>query len=259
MLNKLLRKDLAEEIYQSKSNDAADEIKNVKKKIGKKVLLYILLIVFSTGAGFTGMTLMATDNSSRKKIQGPYRQFPGVQPHYQSPPPPAAAQEQPALVQNTEGKKQRAEGTVHYAGDAMQKAEDLTRNARRKRRNAEERDVFKEFYLIRHAASGTALTKGPAIQLEQTLPDLTRLLNANSGTQALPLVQTLNTAPANEQPMEVKIYGITCIGETGLLVDKCVAITSEGVLKKGDKLGSETVFAVNRTSFETSKRTVDFN
>ena len=231
MLNKLLRN-----IYKSKSNDAADNIKVIKKKTGKKILIYILLIVFSAGAGFTGMTLMATDSSSGKKNQGPYRQLPGVLPRYQSPPPSAAPQVQQPPVQNAEGKKQRAERTMHYA---------------------EERDVFKEFYL-RHAAQA-ALTKGPAIHLEQNLPDLTRPLSINSGAQTLPPVQTLNTAPVNEQPREVKIYGITCIGEPDLLVDKCAAITNEGVLKKGDKLGSETVFTVNKTSFATSKRTVELN
>jgi hypothetical protein len=258
VLNKLLRKDQAEEIYQNKSKDAADKIKVVKKKTGKKILIYILLIVFSAGAGFTGMTLMATNNSNGKKLQGSYLQFPGIQQHNQGIPLSAAPRLQQVHIQNAEGKKQRAERTVHYAEDATQKVDDLTRSARRTTRNAEERDVFKEFYL-RHAAPGATLTKGLAIHLEQNLPDLTRLSDANSGAQALPPVQTLNTAPINEQPREVKIYGITCIGDTGLLVDRCVAITSEGVLKKGDKIGSETVFTVNKTFFETSKRTVEFN
>src|SRR5208283_4391261 len=124
MLNKLLRKDLHEETYQSKSKVDADENKIIKKKTGKKMLIYILLIVFSAVAGFSGMTLVATDNSG-KKIQGPYRQFPGVKPHYQSPSRPAALQEQQVPVQNGEGKKQIAERTAHNAEDATQKVEDL--------------------------------------------------------------------------------------------------------------------------------------
>ena len=232
MLNKLSRKDQAEEIYQSKSKDAVDNIKVVKKKTGKKILIYILLIFLSAGAGFTGMTLMATDNSSGKKLQGSYRQLPGVLP----PPPSITPQVQQPPVLNAEGKKQRTESMIQYA---------------------EERDVFKEFYL-RHAP-GATLTKGPAMHLEQCLPNMTRPLNPKSGVQELPPVQLLNTSLVDQQLREVKIYGITCIGESDLFAGECAAITSDGVLKKGDKLGSETVFAVNETSFATSKRTVELN
>jgi hypothetical protein len=208
-----------------------------KKKSLKRQLILVLIFFLLTAIGFAGMALMATDNSNGKKLQGPYRQFAGEQTHSQSFPPPAAPQSQQATVQSADGKKQRAERT---------------------RQNAEERDVFREFY-IGHAGLVTKGVKGSAMHLEQNLPDLARLLNGNSGVQALSPVQTLNNATTNEQPLEVKIYGITCIGQNDLPDDKCVAITSEGVLKRGDKLGSETVFAVNKTSFATSKRTVEFN
>ena len=257
MIKNLLRKNqIKENLIDAQATETGDAVNTgMKKKSLKRQLIAVLIFFLLAGIGFAGVTLMANDDSSSKKIQGAYRQLSAMQPFSQSPLPPAALQAQEAHAQNSEVKRQRAESAVHYEEDATQKVEDLTRNSRRTTHNAEERDVFKEFYL-RHGAPGAALTKGPAMHLEQNLPDLTRLLNANSGAQALPPVQTL---PVNEQPIEVKIYGITCIGETGLLDDKCAAITSEGVLKKGDKLGSETVFAVNKTSLATSKRTVEFN
>ncbi|HKN18830.1 MAG TPA: hypothetical protein VJW95_03460 [Dissulfurispiraceae bacterium] len=235
MLNKLFRKGQAEEIYQSKSKDAADNIQVVEKKRDKTTLFFVLLLVLFAGAGVTGMKFM--ENSGGQKIQDSHRQFQGVKPYNQSPTPPAVPQEQQLPVQNAGGQKQRAVRAVY---------------------DSKERDVFKEFYL-RHEVRGATLIKGPAMHLEQNLPDLTRLLHANSGVQALPLVHTLNTAPVNEQPREVKMFGITCLGEIGFPVDRCVAITSEGVLKKGDRLGSETVVAVNETSIVTSERTVELN
>jgi|GEM_PF-3221311 len=239
MIKNLLRKNqINESFIDAQATDTGDSVNTgVKTKSPKIQLISVLIFLLLAGLGFAGMTFIATDNSSDKKIQGPCRQLAGMQPCSQSSPLPVAPHAQQAPVQNAEGKKQRAESTVLHA---------------------EDRDVFKEFYL-RHVEQGATLTKGPAMHLEQNLPDLTRLVNANGGAQALPPVQILNTAPVNEQSREVKIFGITCFGENGLPDDKCVAITSEGVLKKGDKLGSETVFAVNKTSFETSKRTVEFN
>ena len=221
----------------------------------KRHLILILLFLFLAGTGFAGMAILSTDNNNGKKLQGPYRQLPGMQPLSQCPAAPAPLQAQQTPVQNAEGKKQGAERAVHHADDTMQKVDDLTRNPRRATHNLEERDVFKEFYL-RRVAPVTAFTKGPAMGLDQNLPDMTRLLNANSGAQTLPPVQTL---PLNEQPKEVQIYGIACIGVPGLNDDRCAAITSEGVLKKGDKLGIETVFAVKKEFFATSKRTIEFN
>ncbi len=224
MLNKLLQKDQFEERYQSKSNDAVDNIQVVQKKKGRKIVLFGLVLVLSAGAGFSGMTLMGTENKGKATSQ----RAPAVS---KPVPLPAAPQKAAAL------------GSVKY---------DPAPNP------AVSRDVFKEFYL-RHAAPGAILSKGPAMHLEQDLPNLTRLLNANSGVQALAPVQSLNTALVNEQLREVKIYGITCIGESDFLAGKCAAITSEGVLKEGDKLGSETVFTVNETFFATRKRTVELN
>ncbi len=226
-----------------------------KKKLLNRQLISILIFFLLAGVGFAGMALIATDNSSGKKLQGSYRQSPGIQPLSNSPLTPAALLVKEGPVQNAEVKNQRGARAVRYAEDTTRKAEDLPRNPRRATHNAEDRDVFKEFYL-RQSGQGGALTKDHVMQLEKNIPDLTRLLNANGSAQTLPPVQTL---PVNEQSREVKIYGITCIGETGLLADKCAAITSEGIFKKGDKFGSETVFAVNKTSFATSKRTVEFN
>lgn len=257
MIENLLRKNQNNKnLIDTQATETEDTVNTgAKKKSLKRQLISVLIFLLLAGIGFAGMALMVTDNSNGKKLQSSYRQLRGMQPLSQSPPPPAALQAQKSPVQNAEVKKQIAERAVHYAEDAAQKVEDLAHNPRRTTHNAEERDVFKEFYL-RHGTPGAALTKGPVMHLEQNLPDLTRLLNANSGAQTLPPVQTL---PVNEQPREVIIYGITCIGRTGLLADKCAAITSEGVLKKGDKLGSETVFAVNKTSFAIGKRTVEFN
>ncbi len=224
-----------------------------KKKSLKRQLISVLIFLLLVGIGFAGLEFMATDNSNGKKLRGHYRQLQGMQ-FSQYPPPPAAHQAQQAPVPNAEVKKQRTELAVHYAEYATQKVDGLTSTPRRTTHNAE-RDVFKEFYLG-HGSPGAILTKGPAMRLEQDLPDLTRLLNTNSGAQSLPPVHALTV---NEQPREVTIFGITCIGETGLFADTCAAITSEGVLKKGDKLGNETVFSVNKTSFATSKRTVEFN
>ncbi len=239
MIKNLLREDQNNKnLMDTQAAETEDAVNTgSKKKSLKRQFLSILIFLLLAGTGFAGIAFMVTDNGNGKKLQGLYRQFPREHTHSESFHPPAAPQSQQATVQSADGKKQRADST---------------------KQNAWERDVFREFY-IGHAGSGAKGVKGSAMQLEQNLPDLVRILNGNSGAQALPPVQTLNTAPANEQPVEVKIYGITCIGQNDLPDNKCVAITSEGVLKKGDKLGSETVSAINKTSFATSKRTVEFN
>jgi len=140
-----------------------------------------------------------------------------------------AASEQPL---NTEKKKQKAEVT----GKAKDKEEG--------------RNVFKEFY-VKNAGQ---VMKASDKNMEKKLPELSKFINGG-GLQNLPPVSVVNTPPV-EQPKEIRIYGITCAGNAN---DSCVAITNEGILKEGDKIGTETVSTVDRKSLVTDKRTVDFN
>ena len=140
-----------------------------------------------------------------------------------------AASEQPV---KTEKKQQKAEVTG--------KAKD----------REEGRNVFKDFY-VKNAGQGV---KASEKNMEKKLPELSKFINGG-GLQNLPPVSVVNTPPV-EQPKEVRIYGITCAGSAN---DSCVAITNEGILKEGDKIGTETVSTVDRKSLVTDKRTVDFN
>jgi len=57
--------------------------------------------------------------------------------------------------------------------------------------------------------------------------------------------------PKVVEPVQVKIYGITC-------QETCQAITNLGVLKVGDRIGGERVLAIDKTGIRTDKRFISF-
>jgi len=229
----------------------------------KKILLYAILLILLAGAGFTGFTLMATNKNSNKKLPAANHQLPPVQTHRGISAP--EVQTAPALVT-----------TMSRSGSSQKgNAANPARLAQQSTLNAKGRDVFREFY-VRHAGTGATGPKGSAAHLEQNLPGFSMSpLTASGFVQALPPAQTIN-AVEGEHIKDVIIFGITCASddtrqksrdlpgysEAQLSMSEtweCSAITSEGVLKKGDKVGSETVLTVNKTSFTTGKRIVKFN
>jgi hypothetical protein len=206
----------------------------------KKIMLCGIVLSLFAVAGFAWMTSMVKDNRGSRQLQGTYRQL--AQAQAQSQP---RREDVPKAAVNADVSSTVKADTRSGQHSHLLKSDDKGR------------DVFREFY-VRHGAPGASGAKGSVMHLQQNLPDLARLLNANSGVQAMPPVQVMNAA-ASEQPEEVKIYGITCIGENNLFVDQCAAITSKGVLKKGDRLGNEIVADVNKTSLATGKRMFQLN
>jgi len=252
---------------ETREETFADAPQTVRKKPSERKW-YLMLFLLLAGAGFAAVSyVMPFHNEKAEPVN---RQFSGALPGNnpgsnlwlngqsaipspqpqlsQAPSPPhagnapqtvmpgpvqekktIAASEQPL---NTEKKKQKAEVT----GKAKDK--EVGRN------------VFKDFY-VKNAGQ---VMKASEKNMEKKLPELSKFINGG-GLQNLPPVSVVNTPPV-EQPKEIRIYGITCAGNAN---DSCVAITNEGILKEGDKIGIETVSTVDRKSLVTDKRTVDFN
>ncbi|MBF0559006.1 MAG: hypothetical protein HQL08_09520, partial [Nitrospirae bacterium] len=218
-----------------------------------------LLFVLFAGAGFAGMTLIATGKSGNKKLQGTNRQITAAQP--------SAPTAQPVPAQGPTGSGTESTQKVKEASQAQPVQRSATDGVPKKSHDflgssdVKGRDVFREFY-IKHAGAATTGAKSSTMHLEQSLPGFPPSpLTSGGFVQALPPGQVMNTSVI-DQLKEVKIYGITCALDSRLTTPaswECAAITSEGVLKKGDKLGSETVLTVNKTSFATGRRTVEFN
>ncbi len=109
-------------------------------------------------------------------------------------------------------------------------------------------DPFKDFYMKHSASMGGKESPGQPAKAAE----LSKALNI-SGPAFLPAVQTV-TSIAEDKPKAIKIFGITCAD--GL---NCSAITDQGVLKKGDSIGQETVEGITQSFIMTNKRTVEFN
>jgi hypothetical protein len=130
----------------------------------------------------------------------------------------------------------------------------VTSNSKKERKNRVAgdtmgRDVFKEFYISHPEQPASSKNiKDIGKTLDKFLPPLAGM------PQPLPAVQTLNPQNGVDQPKEIKISGTACVVD-----NDCVAITSEGTLKKGDKLGSETVLDISKSSLVTTKRTLELN
>lgn len=212
----------------------------------QKLLFYVLLCALFAAAGFAVVTIMRTDRTSDKKPQSVIRQFAAARPH-----PVAVPVASTVPAEGGPGSRQNI--------NDRDSAHLLKTSAPGGASGVTGRDVFREFYIKHLALSGT---KGPSVHLEQNLPGFPPgQLSGNGFIQTLPSVHA-DTAGENEQPRGIIVYGITCALDTGLTMPdgwECAAITSEGVLKKGDKLGSETVLAVSKTSLATGRRTVNFN
>ncbi len=111
-----------------------------------------------------------------------------------------------------------------------------------------DRDVFKDFY-AKHPSNGGS----GALDLTEKLPELPKGIGGNFGPMPLPLVQAVS-APGEEKTVELRISGTTC--DTA---DTCTAITSEGVLKVGDKIGAEVVEGIGPELITTNKRKIEFH
>lgn len=216
----------------------------------QRLLFYVFLCALFAAAGFAGVTIMRTDRSSNKKPQSIMWQSAAAQPH-----PVVAPVASPVPAQGVSGAGPGSRQNTDDRGSAQF----LKHSAPGEASAGNGRDVFRDFYIKHLALTGA---KGPAVHLEQNLPGFPSGQLSGSGfMQTLPSMHA-DTSGEHEQPREIIVYGITCVLDTGITIPdgwECAAITSEGVLKKGDKLGSETVFAVNKTSLATGRRTVNFN
>ncbi len=114
------------------------------------------------------------------------------------------------------------------------------------------RDVFKEFYFKHPLTSQGPKPAGKA--LARTLDTVLATMGTPSlgAAPELSMVHAINTPPASEPLQKVEIYGTTCTGSSD-----CVAITNEGTLRVGDKVGGETVRNVTKSSLTTDKRMVE--
>src|SRR5208283_5399839 len=88
MIKNLLRKNqIKENLIDAQATETGDALNTgMKKKTFKRELILVLIFFLLAGIGFAGMTLMATNNSSSKKLESAFGQLPGMQPRSQSPP-----------------------------------------------------------------------------------------------------------------------------------------------------------------------------
>jgi len=234
-----------------------------KKSLGRRVGSSVLVILLLGGLGFAGSYFYFIEGN-KKSSHVPVR-FSNVPPESnigsnawlsgQSTPPPAPSRQAvmpqavlrpgplkaavvapppiPAPVEIAEKKGQKAGVDVKVVKE-------------------DGRDVFKEFY-FKHPLAGQSSSKSATKTLDKTLQKVLSGVGnpSNGGFQELPMVHAVNT-PVSDPLKQVEIYGTTCMGGSG-----CVAITSEGTLHKGDKIGVETVQSVTRSSLATDKRMVE--
>ncbi len=258
MLRDLLKRNKKpdNDISETRAGEAADELQEDSEKIDRKnLLLPLLLFVLCACLGFAFITSMV--NSGGKEIQIALRNALTL-PSGTQVASATVAQRQQNIV--TAQPLLAAEAAVSMSGGvprthptddtpgAVRKPEnktsisDLSQKERSttKATRSEERDVFKEFY-VKHIETSGDLAEMKK-RMEKNMPGMGKLAEISA-----------LTPPPVEQLKEIRIFGITCIRD-----GNCIAITSEGPLKKGDMIGSEIVNNVSNTFFTTNRRFVNW-
>lgn len=250
LLNRLLnKKDRVEKKENNTSDNAADNIHKVKRGSWKGMSRYFLLFLFCAGVGFAAVSYMALDNKTIRKMPAVSSQFSNIAPAGQGTNRGSNVWMSGQAAQTPQTASNAIPIHEETKADKVVSPAPVSAVTATAPPSTGGRDVFKEFYISHPGQSSSSKgVKDIGKTLDKFLPPLPGM------SQPLPVVQTLSPQPAVDQIKEIKISGTACVVD-----NDCVAITSEGTLKKGDKLGGETVLDISKTSFITTKRTLELN